>query len=83
MTKLYTLIESGCCVGKRLKLLCEFGHSFEEICDDAVVGHLEDGSLRVFVDGYDGLGVFHAGQVLNSSGYTHGDVQLLSEQNCC
>src|SRR5690606_27531282 len=47
------------------ELLAEFRQGSEEIGDEAVVGHLENGGLLVLVDGDDDLGVLHAGKVLD------------------
>ncbi|MDB5743549.1 MAG: hypothetical protein JWR68_1864, partial [Polaromonas sp.] len=51
-------------------------HGREEVRLQAVVGHGEDGRLRVLVDRHDHLGVLHPGQVLDRPGDAHGDVQL-------
>ena len=49
----------------------------EEVCNNAVVRHLEDWSLRVLVDSRDHLTILHAGQVLNGARDTNGYVQVL------
>src|SRR5688572_5499874 len=54
-------------VNLTLKLLDFFGehrHGFKKITHDAVIGDVEDGGFRIFVDGDDGLRVLHADQVL-------------------
>ena len=55
----------------------------EEVGDQPVVGHLEDGGLGVFVDGHDHLRVLHTGQMLDSTRDTHGDVQVLQITYMC
>ena len=42
-----------------------------------MVSYLEDGRLRVLVDGDDHLRVLHTSQVLNSARNSHGNVQVL------
>ena len=49
----------------------------EEVCNNAVVRHLEDWSLRVLVDSRDHLTILHACQVLNGARDTNGYVQVL------
>jgi hypothetical protein len=49
----------------RFQRLGEGRHHFEEISDDAVVGHFEDGRLGILVDGHDALRSLHADQVLD------------------
>ena len=49
--------------------------SCEEVADDAVVRHAEDGGVRVVVDGDDGLRASDAGGVLDGAGDAAGDVQ--------
>eukprot|EP01022_Parablepharisma_sp_SALTPOND_P004193 TRINITY_DN118_c0_g1_i10.p1 TRINITY_DN118_c0_g1~~TRINITY_DN118_c0_g1_i10.p1 ORF type:complete len:1227 (-),score=392.65 TRINITY_DN118_c0_g1_i10:741-4421(-) len=58
------------------ELLDQLRHDLEEIADDAVVSHREDGRFFILVDGHDDLGVLHAGQVLDRAGDTDGDIQL-------
>src|SRR5262249_16561003 len=72
--------ESGRCgPGSRglqlLHFLGELGQGLEEVGDQSVVGHLEDRSLLVLVDGDDDLGVLHARQVLDRAGDADCDVQ--------
>lgn len=43
---------------------------------DCLVEHLEDGRLRVRVDGHDALGVLHARQMLNRARNSNRYVQL-------
>ncbi len=47
----------------------------EKVPDDAVVGHLEDGGVRVIVDGDDAVRGLHAGQVLDGPRDAAGDVE--------
>src|ERR1700677_5004527 len=48
----------------------------EQVADHAEVGQLEDGCLRVLVDGDDGLRGLHAGPVLDGAGNADRHVQL-------
>ena len=59
-----------------LQLLGQLGDGDKEISDQAVVGNLEDGCLGILVDGNNGLGVLHAGQVLDGARDTNGDVTI-------
>lgn len=59
-----------------LQLLRHLRDGLEQVGDKAVVGHLEDGRLRVLVDGHNRLAVLHARQVLDGAGDAHGNVQL-------
>src|SRR6266481_4385961 len=43
----------------------EGGHDFEDVADDAVIGDLENGGVRIFVDRHDGACVLHADDVLD------------------
>src|SRR5215510_13755264 len=51
-------------------------NDFEQIADDAVVGHFEDGRVRVLVDRGDRLGALHPDQVLDGAGNAEREVQL-------
>ncbi len=62
------------------QFLRHFRHSFEQVGHEPVVRHLEDGRLRVLVDGHDRLGVLHAGQMLTGAGDSNSDVQFLGNQ---
>ena len=55
-------------------LLDQFGNDLVQITDDAVGGNIEDGGVLVLVDGDDGLGVLHAGHVLDSTGDAQGNI---------
>src|SRR5690606_31032982 len=57
-----------------LEPLAELGEHLEEVGDQPVVGHLEDGRLGVLVDGHDGLASLHAGEVLDGARDARGDV---------
>jgi hypothetical protein len=59
-----------------LQLLGQLGDGDKEISDQAVVGNLEDGCLGILVNGNNGLGVLHAGQVLDGTRDTNGDVAI-------
>eukprot|EP00128_Syssomonas_multiformis_P011250 Colp12_sorted_trinity150504_noHs@3303 len=50
--------------------------SLEEIGNETDIGHLEDGSLGVLVDGNNGLAVLHTSQVLNGTRDTDSNVKL-------
>src|SRR5215472_3521573 len=54
----------------------QFGNGLVEIRDQAVVGHLEDRRVLVFVDRHDDLGVLHAGEMLDGAGDADGNVEL-------
>ncbi|RUS32854.1 hypothetical protein BC938DRAFT_474051 [Jimgerdemannia flammicorona] len=54
------------------ELFRQLRHGCEQVGDEAIVCDLEDGRLRVLVDGYNCLGVFHAGQVLDRTGDAFG-----------
>src|SRR5436305_8688332 len=54
----------------------QLGHDLEEIAHDAVIGHLEDRSFLVLVDGHDGLAVLHAGEMLDRAGDADGDIEV-------
>src|ERR1700730_5089972 len=62
------------------RLLFQFsedgGDELRDVAYDAVVGDLEDGCLGVAVDGDDGFAFVHAGEMLDGSGDTDGDVEL-------
>ena len=45
----------------------ELGEGLEEVCDQAVVGDLEDRGFLVLVDSDYDLGILHACEVLNGS----------------
>src|SRR6266536_2398698 len=50
-------------------------HDLEQITHDAVVRDLEDRRVLVPIDGDDGPGRAHAGEVLNGPGDAHRDVE--------
>jgi len=52
----------------------------EQVGNDAIVGDMEDRSLRVFVDGNDHFTVLHTGEVLNGTGDAHCYVELLQQK---
>src|SRR5690606_14839145 len=43
----------------------ELGDGLEQVGDEPVVGELKDGGFGIFVDGDDGLGALHPGDVLD------------------
>src|SRR5690349_2932414 len=52
------------------------GNDFEEVAHQAVVGDLENGRLRVLVDGNDHLAVLHPRQVLDRAGDADGHIEI-------
>jgi hypothetical protein len=62
-----------------LDFVDELGDDGEQVADDAVVGDLEDGRFRVFVDRDDGPGGLHASPVLYRAGDPERDVQLRAD----
>jgi hypothetical protein len=63
----HSLLKNNVYAGVSLQLLGQLGDGNKEIGDQAVVGDLEDGCLGVLVDGNNGLGVLHTGQMLDSA----------------
>lgn len=59
-----------------LQLLRQLGHLLKQVADKPHVRDLEDGRVRVLVDGRDDLAVLHARQVLDRPRDAHGQVQL-------
>lgn len=57
-----------------------FRDGFEEVGNQAKIGHLKDGSFGVLIDGNNRFGVLHACQMLNSTADTYGNVQFLVGQ---
>ena len=53
-----------------LDLFSQDGDCFKQIAHNAVVGNIENGCLRIFVDGDDRSGVFHADEMLDGAGNT-------------
>src|SRR5690554_683679 len=51
--------------GLLLNLVGQFRQGFEQIRDQAIIGHLEDGGVGIFVDGNDHFGILHARQMLD------------------
>src|SRR5688572_10610670 len=51
-------------------------HHFEQVADNAVIGHFEDRGLRVLVDRDDRLRALHPHQVLNRARDANGHVNL-------
>ena len=52
------------------------GNDLEQIADDTVVSHLEDGGGVVLVHGDDALGVLHTSSVLDSAGNAQSNIDL-------
>src|SRR5262245_1004791 len=51
-------------------------NDLEEIADDAVVGHFEDGRVGILVDRDDGAGALHADEVLDRAGDAEREIKL-------
>src|SRR5271170_451975 len=49
---------------------------FEQVTYDSVIGYLEDGRVGILVDGDDGFGAFHAHQMLDGAGNSHGQINF-------
>lgn len=64
-----------------VKLFIDLWNSIKEICYKPKVSHLEDWCIGIFVDGHDGLGIFHTGQMLDSTRDANGNVQFLHNSN--
>src|SRR5205823_1682790 len=56
--------------------LRQLRHDLVQVADDAEVGELEDGRVRVLVDGDDRLRALHADLVLDRAGDADRDVEL-------
>ena len=52
------------------------GNGLEQISNETVVSHLEDGRLGIGVDSYNCLAVLHAREVLNGSADADGNVEV-------
>src|SRR5690348_13514358 len=52
------------------------GNGLKKVLHEPVVGHLEDRSLGVLVDGHDDLRPLHSGQVLDRARDSDGNVEL-------
>mmetsp|Transcript_20410 Transcript_20410/g.56790 ORF Transcript_20410/g.56790 Transcript_20410/m.56790 type:complete len:227 (+) Transcript_20410:979-1659(+) len=59
-----------------LNLISHLWHHIKQIRLQSVVRNLEDRSIRIRVDRHDRFGILHAGQVLDGTGDTAGDVQI-------
>ena len=55
------------CLGG-LDLLDQFGNDLVQVANDAIGSNAEDGGILILVDGDDGLGILHAGNVLDGTG---------------
>src|SRR4051812_22778745 len=58
------------------ELLSQFRDDFEQVAHEADVRHLKDRRLLVLVDGDDGLGVLHSGEVLDRARNADGNVEV-------
>src|SRR5215469_17372744 len=59
-----------------LQLFGESGHDFENVCDHAVIGDLEDGRVLVFVYRHNRARALHADNVLNRAADSQGEIQF-------
>src|SRR4030042_3015823 len=59
-----------------LEFLSQDRHNFEEVFDNPIIRLLENGSIRVLVDGHDDFSRSHSGKVLDGSGYTASNIQV-------
>ena len=59
-----------------LQRLFHFRQYIEEVCNQAVIGDLEDRCFLVLVDGDDDLGILHTGKVLDGTGNAAGNVEI-------
>lgn len=62
-----------------LQCFGQFWQCGEEICDQIIIGDLEDWGFFIFVDGYDDFGVFYVCQVLDGIGNINGDIEFWSD----
>src|SRR5204863_4319294 len=74
-TPVACLLSSGLLAGL-LQLCLQLRQYLEQVRHQSVVGDLEDRRLAVLVDGDDHLAVLHAGEMLDSPGNAHRDVEL-------
>src|ERR1035437_5989287 len=56
------------CLFRLLERFDQFRHYREQVPDNSIVGNFEYGSIRIFIDGYDGARPLHPHQVLNRTG---------------
>src|SRR5699024_5308924 len=63
--------------------LCQLRNNLKSVAYDTVISHIEDRSVRIFVDGDDDIGLFHTGYVLDRSGDTDCEVYLRTNSFTC
>src|SRR3546814_10209330 len=61
------------------ELLGQLRHDLEEIANQPEVRNLKNRRILILVDGDDGLGVLHAGKMLDRAGYADGDIDTSEE----
>ena len=54
----------------------QFRNRLEQVCDQTVIGDLEDRCLLVLIDRDDDLGILHTSEVLDRAGNTDCDVKV-------
>lgn len=57
-----------------LDFFCELWNCFEQISDKSMIGHLENWRFWIFINGNNGFGIFHSGQMLDGPRDTNSDV---------
>jgi len=57
-------------------MLVQLFHDSGGIGHDAQIGHLKDGGTLIGIDSYHEFGIFHTGQVLDSTADTEGQIGL-------
>src|SRR3546814_6059450 len=62
------------------ELLGQLRHDLEEIANQTEVRNLKNRRILILVDGDDGLGVLHAGKMLDRAGYADGDIDFGSNE---
>ena len=55
---------------------CKRGHSFKQICNQAIIGYLKNRCIRIWVNGNHYFTIFHALSVLYRAGYTNRNIQV-------
>ena len=60
----------------RSHFVSQLGHCLKKISDQSVVGNLKDGSICIFIDGNNSLGILHSGQVLDGTTDANCNVEL-------
>src|SRR5664280_86703 len=58
----------------------ELGNDFNGVADDAIMGHVENGCIRIHIYGYDLVRLLHSCSVLNRTGNADRNIQFRA--NC-